>query len=397
LKMHPRRLARSTREAARPVVNRVLRPIDSSTSPETRRPLSRRSVRVSKLGRQRVPNPTRQVSTLEVIGLRAGPSAGIPHAEPTASIHRREITRRALRMAYANRPSPPGALLRARALRMDCPECNHPLPVEAEQCPHCGRPALFPNVRKVEQEEKETRALDTRYQTAVTDATARGCKDTAAAFEAAVATSTAVIGRPLEEALRLAKGDNQAYATYWALLHAGVRLPDGDEWGPLRGQAEEVLFGSNRDKMRMASLSLDGECLRSYGDVSLELADSMICHRTTVFEENSAVFFQRERKHGHEPPHVAGHRAHWADRAKLAVAKHASEISPTTTTADFPTILAHNGRTSAKDVFIEAHVHGSITRRSLKRVVLFKVAGREALAADLRDRLDKVGVAVEER
>jgi hypothetical protein len=186
--------------------------------------------------------------------------------------------------------------------------------------------------------------------------------------------------------------------SFWDLLHAGVRVPDGSRWTWLRGLADWALFTSYRDKIRFASLSVDGACLPHYGEVSLELSENMIAHRATVFEENSAVFFDRHRDI--EPDSFAGHRARWADRGKLALAKHAAELSATSTEADFASVLLRLSPDPAHpedDVFIEVHIYGSLTRRSLSRVTIDTARASMAMTDDLRVRLAHVHVPVVER
>ena len=183
---------------------------------------------------------------------------------------------------------------------MKCPDCTYQIPLDLEQCPHCGRPALFSNVREVEQPD-EIESVHERYRQVTAAIAGRGCGAVANAFERATSASCAVIGRSIEEARRLAKADNQGYATFWSLLDAGVRLPEGDHWERLRGLADFELFRNNRDKIRFAALSLNGKCLEHYGEVALQLDERMIEHRATVFEENSAIFFERKRRQGQEP------------------------------------------------------------------------------------------------
>ena len=131
----------------------------------------------------------------------------------------------------------------------------------------------------------------------------------------------------------------------------------------------------------------------------------MIAHRATVFEENSAVFFERQRKQGVEPAVVAGHRARWSDRGKLALAKHAAELSPTSTETDFASILLRPSPDPGHpedDVFIEVHIYGPLTRRTLSRVTVDTARAGKAMADDLRARTRKgrrgrSGVDVQER
>jgi hypothetical protein len=279
---------------------------------------------------------------------------------------------------------------------MNCSECQHPVAEQLDHCPHCGRPALFPNVRQVE-DPAEVDALDQRHANAVADTKTRGCEDAANKFEAAAAAAQAIIARPIEEALRLASADDQAYATYYELLHSGLRLPTGNRWDRLRQLADTELFGSIRGKIRFAALSVDGASLSHYGEVALQLAEPMIEHRATVFEENSAVFFERQRRMGIEPPRIAGYRARWRDRGRLALAKHHPSIVSTSHVNDYPRMLIRSGSRPEDDVFIEVHVYGSLTRRSLARAVIQKGKLRRAFVARLAERLRAVGVQVEVR
>jgi hypothetical protein len=96
---------------------------------------------------------------------------------------------------------------------MNCPDCTYEIPTELAHCPHCARPAHFPNVRQASRPE-EIDAVDGRYQRAVTEVAARDCADPARTFESAVAGSRAVIGRSIEEARRLATGDDRGHASY---------------------------------------------------------------------------------------------------------------------------------------------------------------------------------------
>ena len=281
---------------------------------------------------------------------------------------------------------------------MDCPHCTFPVSDQLTQCPHCARPALaYPNVTDAARAD-EVEALHKRYEGARAAAVGTAGSAVVDQFEAAVAASRAVIARPAAEAQRLATSDQEAYATYYGLLHAGVRIPDSGKWTRLRGLADWELFGPVRDQIRFAALSLDGLSLPTYGEVAMELADPMIAHRATVFEENSAVYFEKQRQAGHEPPITASARARWSDRGKLAVAKHGGELTPRSTAADFPRLILRPGKTGADDVFLEVHVYGSITRRSFARMTIAaKGPSRRGIALALKDALAAVGVAVEER
>jgi hypothetical protein len=274
-----------------------------------------------------------------------------------------------------------------------CGFCTYEVPLERTTCPHCARPALYPNVRAAELA-VERQALADRYRAALQDSDTRGCRPVVEAFEVETGKSKAVIARSLEEADRLASSDQQLYSTYYRQIEAELRLPDGSKWDKLRRLADAALFSEGARDVRFAALALDGSGLPGYGECSLVLREDMIGHRASVFEENSAIFM---KKNHYEAP--AGHRATWSDRGKHCVAKLAQEIDSATPPARFPEILLRPGASPEEDHFVEVHVWGPLSRRAFERVVL--VPGtrrpRRSVVKALRDRLGKVGVPLEER
>ncbi len=280
---------------------------------------------------------------------------------------------------------------------MNCPTCNNEIPLVAERCLHCAMPGLFPNVRAAA-EPNERDALDRRVKKAIQDATSRGCEHVLNDLATALAGSQAVIARPLNEIQRLASSDKQGYATYYQLTDAEVRLPDGDEWNSLRRITDEALFPGYKDKIRFAALTLDGVGLSNYGDCSITLREHMIRHRTSVFEENTALFMKR---HKVSIPDVAariqGYRATWDDRVKVCIAKLAPKLTPALQATDHPRILLNQGATSDDDEFVEAHIFGSITARTIERVVVTAAKGRKSILRALSQQLMKVGAVLETR
>lgn len=270
-----------------------------------------------------------------------------------------------------------------------CDHCGNAIPLRWERCPHCGLPGLFPNVRAAEAP-AEREALAHRYRKALQAATASGADEEIARFEEDTAGSKAVMARPMRELDRLVTSDQELIPSYYGLLAGQVRLPHGNQWDGLRGIADEALFPGYREHIRFAALSLDGKGLSSYGECSFVLSDHMIGHRASVYEENSAVSME---KHGYKPP--AGHRATWADRARLCVVKLASMIRAGTLRNQFAPLLLGTGTTSKEDRFVEVHVWGPMTIRSIERI-LVKKQRRQAFYKSLRDRLKTFGIELEE-
>jgi hypothetical protein len=266
-----------------------------------------------------------------------------------------------------------------------------------ERCPHCAQPGLFANVRAADNAEERS-ALSRRYKEATTDAAKRGVKRVLKNFEKAVTKSQAVIARSLSELQRLATSDNELYATYHQLVEAGLRPPAGETWGILRVLTDDTLFPGYKQHIRFAALSLNHIGLRNYGECSLVLRDNMIAHRASVFEENSVVWMARQRIGLSDVDKLPkGYRAVWSERAKLAVAKLAGKIEPSTPQNSHSSLLLQQGATPADDQFIEVHIWGPMTVRTFEHVTIKqpqRPANRIILKA-LQEKLQKAGVTLE--
>ncbi len=255
-------------------------------------------------------------------------------------------------------------------ISVSCPECSNEIPQPAERCPHCGRPGIFWNVITAN-DAAERATLERRYQAAKSDAASRNADAPLQDFENAIADSTAVIARSESEVLRLASNSRQLYGTYYQLIDAGIRLPDGDEWAVLRELADTVLFPGYKKDMRFAALTLDGSGLSNYGSCLIVFRSAMISHRASVFEENSALFVERHGiKISRKPNLPKGHCATWDERAKLVVAKLSPKIDSATRSDEYSGLLLKQGATSEDDEFIEVHIWGPMTVLTMERVIV---------------------------
>ncbi len=280
-----------------------------------------------------------------------------------------------------------------------CPDCGQVLPESADRCPHCARPGHFPNVRAAEQPEEKA-ALQKRLEKARRHADAAGTRPLLDVLERRAGASQAVLCKHVSEVQRLASSEKQGIATYYQSIEAEARLPDGDEWDLLRRQADAALFPGYEKHIRFAALSLDRTGVRNYGACSMTLRADYIAHRSTVFEENSAVFVKSIRVDRLRKA-LVGQRAPWKERGKLAAAKlgAGSQLGPHTKEADLPGILLRQGATSADDDFIEVHVHGPMTIRTVEHVEIRPRPGDRRLAKPdldaLGDALARFGVKLE--
>ena len=278
-----------------------------------------------------------------------------------------------------------------------CEECGYPVPLSANTCPHCGRPGMFPNV-KAAKVSTEVDALNKRYKTAQVDAANRGISDVLKDFEDAALTSHAVIARPFDEVFRLASGDNQLYATYYGLLEGGIKLPTGEKWDKLRALTDDAMFPNYKEQIRFASLSLDEIGLSNYGECSIVLRDDMIEHRATVFEENSVMFMKKHDIKIWEAVNLPlGYRATWLSRNRLCVAKLYRQLDVDTQPDQYLGIILKQGTTSEEDEFVEVHIYGTMTVRTIKKVTLTSRPKGNGRIRALKAKLDKFGVSFVEK
>jgi hypothetical protein len=199
--------------------------------------------------------------------------------------------------------------------------------------------------------------------------------------------------------LRLANSDRDLFATYYQLRRAGLRLPTGDEWDYRRNVADEALFPDFKEHITFAALSLDGTGLSNYGSCSIVLRNDMIAHRASVFEENSVKFTERHRvamKKGKVPN---GYRAPWANREKLCAAKLHQSIDAATRPDEYSRLLMREGATSEEDQFVEAHIFGPWTARTIEQVSVSKRRKRADNVSIkwLARELKKFGVTVKSK
>lgn len=260
------------------------------------------------------------------------------------------------------------------------------MPLSADRCPHCARPSYFPNV-DVASDPSEIAALDERYTAAMAGAAANGTGAIAGDLEQQTSSkSRVVISRDSAEILRLASSENEVYSTFYGLVEDGLRLPNGSDWDAVRPIVDSATFPYYRRDVRFGALTLGDDGVRHYGDCHMILKTDMIDFRTTFFSENTAAFLV---KHHFVIPR--GHRATWSQRGRLAVAKLAALLTPSTTASDLAAILKGDGQTQ-NEPFVEAHVYGPVTIRTVEQVSIGRNGGRAVRLRALKEKLDKYGV-----
>lgn len=249
---------------------------------------------------------------------------------------------------------------------IQCDFCQFDVPISSDRCPHCARPSLFPNVTQAI-DRVQMSALETRYQAAL-QKVPEDIATTAQKFEDAVSSqSEAVVTRYSTELFRLATSEDELYASFYGQLQAGARTPSEGFWDGVREVVDSKLFGFYKNHIRFAALALNRRGFCHYGDCFVTLRDDMIAHRSTVFEENS-VMFMHQRNLGITSALPDGFMAPWQNRGRLALAKYAGALSAEMVASDFPAVLASEGVNAEEDAFIEVHIYGPLSIRTVADV-----------------------------
>jgi hypothetical protein len=220
---------------------------------------------------------------------------------------------------------------------------------------------------------------------------------------AEVDLSRVVICRHLGDLERLAAGERQGLSSYYQQVEAEARWPEDNEWDELRERIDGALFPGYKDQIRFGALTCSDVGVLSYGAYSLILRTPLVAHRTTVFEENSIVFVLKRSVDMKAKAPFLGFRATWEDRGKLVAAKLAPQVNAATSRADVPGLLLRQHKDPFQQDFVEAHIHGSLTIRTVEHVTLVLPAmvaadrPRKAKLRTLCERLEKYNVTLKEQ
>ena len=251
-----------------------------------------------------------------------------------------------------------------------CNDCNLPMRREATSCPHCGRPSRFPNVNYIDQKEQD--ALKERYKDYLVKCPAEN-RTVLTEYGKEVERSKCVIARNLAETERLSASDTTVYETFYGRLKSGRQKYQHQGFDKLRSITDNLFFGETiKDNIRFGSLTLDDCGIDYYGECFWILKTDLISHRATLMEENS-VFFAKKHNLGvgSDGEIPEGYRALWKDRGILAVSKLDGDPK-TLDKLSSAQCLQRGGSMQGgeDDVFIEVHIWGEITVRSLEKVTV---------------------------
>lgn len=253
-----------------------------------------------------------------------------------------------------------------------CKECENEVALHLRFCHICEEPIGFPNVRQAEAESSEL--LD-RYKAALQSAEARNASDAVSSFEDAIDNSKVVIARPLADVIALIGEDNKMLQTFANQVAGNARVAENNMWDTTRASVEAAIHPNYDKNIHYAALSLNEYGVKSgYGNCHIKLKTEYITKRTSFFEENPYLFFNKQ-KHTTGDPVPKGYRSDWQNRSKLAVSKLHSKISDKIEPSEYENILiSDEGKDSD---FIEAHIYGSLHAKSFESISFVNLNGRE--------------------
>jgi hypothetical protein len=264
-----------------------------------------------------------------------------------------------------------------------CGNCGSKLSDVGNECLTCGAPIGPPNVRAAERDEEKS-ALEARYRRIFEDPSTPTLRDRLTDFSEKMTATCAVFNVDIDFLYTFVTNEKTLYTTYRHAVRGQLRKPAKGEDDRRRMLVEGMIFGTYGEDIRYAALSLDGRGVKSYGDYSVRLREVTVSGRSTLLEDNSYVFVEKHPMQSGEgiPP---GYRSTWRDREKLALAKLAQRILPTTTEADYPRLLLFSEGDYKTDDFIEVHIYGSFDAQAIE-----SVTGNSPTGDDLKTAMVEV-------
>lgn len=278
---------------------------------------------------------------------------------------------------------------------MLCPHCGDLVSESERFCAACGADAGYPNVRMAQRAE-EVHQLNARLAQARASAKALGYESELDQLGTSVASSEAVIARPLRRIIDLIEDAHRPYSTYHQEVSAGIRAPEDNKFDRTRTQFENAVFPNYFQQIRFGALTINQTWPSWFGDHAFILKEMMIAHRATVFEENPATLAPRLRLSLTDvfPP---GYRATWDRRGDLAMAKLYPKLDSSTRVANHASLIMSSAAGGAGD-YIEVHVFGPFNRSAIAKILGPRPRSREdrVIWAAFKRSATKVGIAVEE-
>lgn len=232
-----------------------------------------------------------------------------------------------------------------------------------EKCPLCGTFHSFPNVRKAQ---REAQALSRLYDAAIASAILRTTDNKIAVLEACANRGKIVISTELDFIYEMIKDARTNYVGYSRQVDAAVRKAAIEQHHVDRSVADTILFPNYLEHIVYAALSCNGTGLANYGPIGVFLKNAVAPLRVSLLIENSYAFLKKYYKFGQSLPE--GYQATWVDRGRLAVIKHAADITPATRDDSIGDLILRPGATRDDDNFIEVYIWVRQTSRGARHL-----------------------------
>jgi hypothetical protein len=164
--------------------------------------------------------------------------------------------------------------------------------------------------------------------------------------------------------------DNSLYPVYLNMVRAEIWYPGDDVIDSERLIAEEATLPGCARNIRYAALTINDSGLTNYGNYLVFWREEVTGYRASVFTDNCVMWRKRNGINLDEVAIPLGNRAIWEQKHMVAVSKCAVKIVATTSDDEFGEILLSSvSGAPARDEFVEVHIWGPLTRRSVAQVV----------------------------
>ncbi len=272
---------------------------------------------------------------------------------------------------------------------MKCKNCGSETSELLTECTSCWSFIGFPNVIAASSKE-EVDALENRYAQALNSSASKGSLDILKNYEENIKLSCAVINTDFYMVHQIITVDRVLYSTYSNLVKSKLRKPARLEHARKRLIVEAKLFPGYADNIIYASLSLDGDGLKSYGECSIVLREVTIKDRASILEDNSYHFIAKHNiQIDSDLP--LGYRGTWTNRHKIAISKLEPKISPATKQADYSKILLVDAGNRDNDEFLEVNIYGGFDHNAIEYVKGVSAKHPADMIARIKSMLNKAG------
>lgn len=207
-----------------------------------------------------------------------------------------------------------------------------------------------------------------RYTDAQASCKALNLESELARLEAITSTTKVAICRNLNALYHFVTAGQSLQISFYRQVSSGGRLPENNAFDDIRTSVDSRLFPHYYQDILFGALTATDAGVTSYGPYSIFLNDVAISDRTSLFEENSLVFFRDKHKIAPGDKVPVGYRATWAERALLAAAKLHPRLTAEIPENELASLVLLNAGSIEKEDFIEAHIHGSLSLYSVEKV-----------------------------